>query len=607
MRILVVEDDRKVASFIQRGLEEEGYAVDVLHDGNDAGDQAHQIGYDCVVLDLMLPGRSGFQVLRDIRARKADLPVLILTAKDSPEERVTGLDSGADDYMGKPFALAELSARIRALLRRGTPRETKLRIADLEIDTVRRAVSRGGRAIDLRAERVRVARVSGAEQRPSDHALDHHRARLGHSLRQRQQRRRSSRQFAPKQDRSRHGCAADSYHPRRRLHAVRQADVKPLTLRTTLSLIYAAIMALLLSGLGLGYYRLLARQLELDAATELDEVTSGLRGYLRFDGGLPSLVYDRNDPEEVAFIEKATRYYQIYDANSGRLLVQSPALEPLGLHYVPAEVQAFRQGPRVHEMRTDQGRLHISSSVVAPAPGEAYLLQVGVSLDRADMALERFERLLLWSVPLGLLAVVIAGRWMVGRALAPLVRLAEATRTISVTNLQQRLPVRGAGDELDEVSLAFNDLLARQEQAIGEMRQFSAALAHELRTPLAVLRGETELALRHPGTLEEQRRHLTSQLEEFDKLSRLIGQLLTLARAEAGEIQIARTRVDLTRCAASIVEQLEPVAEARQYCARPASHRTRSWSSATRVGLNGCCSSCSTTPSSSLRTRAACR
>jgi two-component system copper resistance phosphate regulon response regulator CusR len=152
MRILVVEDDRRVASFIQRGLEEEGYAVDVLHDGSDAGDQAHQADYDCVVLDLMLPGRSGFQVLRDIRARKADLPVLILTAKDSPEERVTGLDSGADDYMGKPFALAELSARIRALLRRGTPRETKLRIADLEIDTVRRAVSRGGRAIDLRAK-----------------------------------------------------------------------------------------------------------------------------------------------------------------------------------------------------------------------------------------------------------------------------------------------------------------------------------------------------------------------------------------------------------------------------------------------------------------------
>jgi heavy metal sensor kinase len=340
--------------------------------------------------------------------------------------------------------------------------------------------------------------------------------------------------------------------------------VKPLTLRTTLSLSYAAILALLLAALGFSYYRLLARQLELDAAADLDEVTSGLHGYLHFGSGMPSLVYDRNDPEEVAFIEKATRYYQIYDANSGLLLLQSPALEPLGLHYVPAEVQAFRAGPRVHEMRTDQGRLKISSSVVAPNPGEAYLLQVGVSLDRADRALERFQRLLLWSVPLGLVAVVGAGRWMVGRALAPLVRLAEATRTISVTNLHQRLPVRGAGDELDEVSLAFNDLLARQEQAIGEMRQFSAALAHELRTPLAVLRGETELALRHPGSLDEQRRRMSSQLEEFDKLARLINRLLTLARAEAGEIHIAHARVDLAEVATSIVEQMEPVAEARQ-------------------------------------------
>jgi len=150
MRILVVEDDRKVASFIQRGLEEEGHAVDVLYDGSEAGDQALAIDYDCVILDLMLPGRSGFQVLRDIRARKVGLPVLMLTAKDSLEDRVTGLDAGADDYMGKPFALAELSARLRALLRRGQVPDTRLRVADLEMDTVRRKVSRGGRPVELK-------------------------------------------------------------------------------------------------------------------------------------------------------------------------------------------------------------------------------------------------------------------------------------------------------------------------------------------------------------------------------------------------------------------------------------------------------------------------
>ena len=150
MRILVVEDDVKVAEFVRRGLSEEGYAVDVLHDGADAGDQAAVFDYDAVVLDMMLPRQSGFQVLRTIRARKASLPVVILTARDSVQDRIAGLDAGADDYMAKPFALAELSARLRALLRRGAPRVTTLRVGDLEIDTIRRFVTRGGRAIELK-------------------------------------------------------------------------------------------------------------------------------------------------------------------------------------------------------------------------------------------------------------------------------------------------------------------------------------------------------------------------------------------------------------------------------------------------------------------------
>ena len=150
MRVLVVEDEKKVASFIQSALEQEGYAVDLLFDGDEAGSQAGIIDYDCVVLDLMLPGRSGFQVLRDIRAQKAELPVLILSAQASPEERIAGLNAGADDYMAKPFVVAELSARLRALLRRGAPRESVLRVADLEMDTIRRLVRRGGTLIELK-------------------------------------------------------------------------------------------------------------------------------------------------------------------------------------------------------------------------------------------------------------------------------------------------------------------------------------------------------------------------------------------------------------------------------------------------------------------------
>jgi DNA-binding response OmpR family regulator len=152
MRVLVVEDDQKVAAFIQRGLEQEGYAVDLLRDGSLAGEQARVVDYDAVVLDLMLPGRSGFEVLRDVRARKPSVPVVILTARDAVEDRIAGLDSGADDYMVKPFALAELSARLRAVLRRGSPRENLLRVADLEMDTVSRIVRRGNKRVELTAK-----------------------------------------------------------------------------------------------------------------------------------------------------------------------------------------------------------------------------------------------------------------------------------------------------------------------------------------------------------------------------------------------------------------------------------------------------------------------
>ena len=150
MRILVVEDEKKVASFIKKGLQQEGYAADTVHDGQEAIQNATAFEYDLVILDLMLPKRSGLEVLREIRSKKATLPVLVLTAKGAIEDKVAGLDAGADDYLIKPFAFAELSARIRALLRRGAQENTRLRIADLEMDTAARQVARGGQVIDLK-------------------------------------------------------------------------------------------------------------------------------------------------------------------------------------------------------------------------------------------------------------------------------------------------------------------------------------------------------------------------------------------------------------------------------------------------------------------------
>jgi len=150
MRVLVVEDDRKVASFIRKGLMEEGYAVDVAPEGETGLAMGLDRLHDIIILDVMLPGKPGFQVVRELRQAKVATPVLLLTAREAVEDRVQGLDAGADDYLTKPFAFAELLARMRALLRRGaTAQAPLLRLADLTLDPARRTVKRGEEVISL--------------------------------------------------------------------------------------------------------------------------------------------------------------------------------------------------------------------------------------------------------------------------------------------------------------------------------------------------------------------------------------------------------------------------------------------------------------------------
>ena len=150
MRVLVVEDEKKTASFIRKALQAEGHAVDVLHDGTLALAAIDTTPFDVVVLDVMLPGRDGLSVVRQMREKNNSTPVLLLTARGSVGERVDGLNAGADDYLAKPFALEELVARVRALGRRsGEAKATVLRVGDLTLDTVTRKVQRGTTAIDL--------------------------------------------------------------------------------------------------------------------------------------------------------------------------------------------------------------------------------------------------------------------------------------------------------------------------------------------------------------------------------------------------------------------------------------------------------------------------
>jgi heavy metal sensor kinase len=335
-----------------------------------------------------------------------------------------------------------------------------------------------------------------------------------------------------------------------------------LTLRARLAVIATIVSGLLLGGLSVVSYNVLARWLDEDVTARLTELTDGLHGYLRFEGDAPTVEYNANDTDQASFVHEATRYYQIYEADSGRLLVQSPDIAPLGLSLTKGEILLLLASSQPSDISTPYGRLRVVNSLVTGPRGKNYLLQVGVSLRTLDTALGRYRDLLLVLTPLSLVMAAAAAWWLSGFALAPLTRLALAGRDIDVATLERRLPTRGVEDELEEVTRAFNDTLGRLEHSIGEMRQFSTALAHELRTPLAALRGEIELALRATRDAGLQR-SLASQIEDIDRLTRLIEHVLTLARAESGQIPLTFSVVDLGALADSLVEQLEPVAHAR--------------------------------------------
>ena len=154
MRVLIVEDERKISAYVKRGLEEQGYAVDAAYTGTEALDFADAAPYDLILLDILLPEMDGFAVCRELRRKGNRTPVLMLTARDAIDDRVAGLDAGADDYLVKPFALKELLARLRALNRRGTdiPKSPILQLADLTLDTLTRRVKRSNKTIELAAK-----------------------------------------------------------------------------------------------------------------------------------------------------------------------------------------------------------------------------------------------------------------------------------------------------------------------------------------------------------------------------------------------------------------------------------------------------------------------
>ena len=348
--------------------------------------------------------------------------------------------------------------------------------------------------------------------------------------------------------------------------------MRPLTLRTKLTLFYCITVSVLLTGFALVYYRVLSVGIDRDLTQDILDRTSGLRGYLRFEEGQPVFLFDTNDPGEVTFINRATRYYQLYEIHTGRLLAESDELRSSQVRFSPADIQHYAEtSPDFVDIHTDLERIRLRYEAMTVG-GDSYLLFVGASMRPIEDTIDSFLEGLAWLIPSGVLLAAITSWFMAGKALEPVAALGKAASEIAVSRLDRRLPVQGTNDELDQLAIQFNETLGRLEKAVAEMKQFTASISHELRTPLAILRGEAEVALMQTNSSEQYRRVLASQLEEFEKLTRMINQLLTLARAESGEVDIAKEEVNISAMVQTLTEELEPVAASKNlnlscYCA----------------------------------------
>ena len=498
MRVLVVEDDVKMASLLRRGLVEEGLAADVARTGDDALWMAEATEYDAIVLDVMLPGADGFEVCRRLREAGRWSPVLMLTARDAVEDRVAGLDAGADDYLTKPFSFAELLARLRAIARRAPlERPTVLEAGDLRLDPATRRAWRGASRSVSRRRSSRCSRRSCVALERCSPATSSS-STAGTTGTKPLERRRRLCPLPARENRSalRANVARDG--PRRWVPLQRRS-VNRLPIRARLTLAFAVAMAVVLAATGALVY--LGLRSALDEAIN-DTLQSRVEDLVA--GESP----EANSDESWA---------QVIDG-SGRVVAE-PGEQSLLDEEELARVEPGRE-LRLERERVPgiDGRGRLLATAVDGQQGRRVIV-AAASLDDRDGALGDLVGQLLIFGPAALLLASLLGYGLATAALRPVEAMREEAATISGAEPGRRLSIGRANDELGRLGTTLNDMLERLDEALEHERSFIADASHELRTPLALLKAELELSLRRPRSAEELEEALRSAATETDRLT----------------------------------------------------------------------------------------
>jgi len=624
VRVLVVEDEPILLDAIGKSLREEGYAVDLAADGEEGLYKASAWEYDAVILDLMLPKLDGWEVLRGIRKSKRT-PVLILTAKDAVDDRVRGLDGGADDYMLKPFVLGELLARVRALIRRsaGNP-SPMIAIGDIAIETASRTVRRAEREVALTAREYAILEILALNRgkiitrtQLYEHICDESDDSL-------------SKVIEVHVSNLRRKLGKDLIETRRG-HGY--------MIRWNFLGWFLLILILVIGGFGGTLYYLVSR-------SKLDGIDAELEGAARILAERlqrpqksqpfpPSLQPGPDGPKEVQQTEDAEEAREIDEEIVGpepprnaeaRGDVPAPGLRPS--RPMPDGPAGPSQEPRRERPRrtrfeeiADQADLpqgflrrfevgnetslyfavwgpdgtllkesNAPADLVRPAPpprnDEITLLQrgdlreavilvrrefvllVGRFIEKEMAELRRLTGFLL-GVGSAVTAIGLIGAWfIVKRTVRPIEEIAATAETISASNLSRRIDVRSKERELSKLAAVLNTTFDRLQEAFDKQSRFIADASHELRTPLSALLAQMEMARRKERTAQEYREAIDASHAATMRMRDIVDGLLTLARSNVGGLPLEVGEVDLHEIVGECLDLVQPLAAERRVTIR---------------------------------------